>query len=119
MILDRLPLLLDKGGDAGQKMLSAVFNPLGTSLGAIKNVSIVEMGNSGNGKGGVEGFVGAIPGMVSEFFLKAKASGVDVTPLLNLLKMDPTKLAAMAGIAAASTTTDIEATPAAAAAAKK
>jgi flotillin len=95
MVLDRLPLLLDRGGDAGAKMLAAMFGPLGESLGAIKSVSIVDMGGSG-GKG-LNGFASSIPSMVAEFFAKAKASGVDVTPLLKLLKMDPAKLAEMAG----------------------
>ena len=95
MILDRLPLLFDRGGDAGSKMLSAIFDPLGQSLGAIKNVSIVDMG--GNGGKGVNSFAGSIPAMVAEFFAKAKASGIDVSPFLKLLKMDPAKLAEMAG----------------------
>jgi flotillin len=121
MILDRLPLLLEKGGDAGAKVLGAVFEPLGESLGAIKNVSIVEMGGNGDGKSGVAGFAGSIPSMVTEFFLKAKAAGVDVTPLLKLLKMDPTELAKMAGIvtAASAPATDVVATPAPTTPAKK
>jgi flotillin len=108
MVLDRLPLLLDKGGEAGAKMLSAIFDPLGESVGAIKSVSIVDM--AGNGKNGVTGFAGALPSMVTEFFLKAKASGVDVSPLLRLLKMDPAELAKMAGMVAPAT--DVAATPA-------
>jgi len=95
MVLDRLPSILDHGGEAGSKLLAAMFGPLGESLGAIKNVSIVDMG--GNGGKGLNGFAGSIPTMVAEFFAKAKASGVDVTPLLKLLKMDPAKLAEMAG----------------------
>lgn len=98
MILDRLPELLRTGGDAGAKMLTAVFDPLGKSVGAIKSVSIVDMNGGGDGKGGVAGFAGSIPSMVTEFFLKAKASGIDVTPLLKLLKMDPAELAKMANI---------------------
>lgn len=98
MILDRMPTLLEKGGDAGAKMLTAMFDPMGKSLGSIKQVSIVDMGGSGtNGKSGVEKFAGSLPGMVTEFFAKAKASGVDVTPLVKFLKMDPKSLNEMLG----------------------
>lgn len=96
MILDRVPVLLDKGGDAGAKMLASVFGPLGTSLGAIKSVSIVDMGGS-DGKGGVAKFAGSIPGMIAEMLVKAEAQGLDIKPLLKLIKVNPAKLQEMMG----------------------
>lgn len=97
MILDRLPSLLEKGGDAGAKVLAAVFEPLGESMGAIKQVSIVDMGGSGAGKSGVERFAGSIPGLVADVVAKAQAQGVDLTSLLKLLKIDPSRLQDMLG----------------------
>lgn len=114
MVLDRLPALFSTGGDAGAKMLAAIFDPLGASLGAIKNVSIVDMNNGGEGKGGVAGFASALPGMVTEFFLKAKAAGIDPTQFLKLLKLDPTELSKMVNIATGPVT-EVAATPAPAA----
>lgn len=97
MILDRLPTLLDKGGEAGAKMLAAVFEPLGASLGAIKSVSIVDMGGT-DSKGGVAKFAGSIPGMITEMLVKAEAQGIDIKPLLKLAKIDPSKLKEMIGM---------------------
>ncbi len=96
-ILERLPNLLDKGGDAGSKMLASIFTPLGNSLGAIKNVSIVDMGGS-DSKGGVARFAGSIPEAIAGMVAKAEALGVDVKPLLKLLKLDTSKLQEMIGL---------------------
>ncbi len=96
-ILERLPNLLDKGGDAGAKMLTAVFDPLGKSLGAIKNVSIVDMGG-GDSKGGVAKFAGSIPQAIASMVANAEALGIDVKPLLKLVKLDPSKLQQMIGM---------------------
>jgi flotillin len=97
MILDRLPTLLEKGGDAGAKIVSAAFEPLGKSLGAIKNVSIVDMGGSEKG-GGVAKFAGSIPQAVAAMVANAEAIGIDVKPLLKLAKIDASKLQSMIGL---------------------
>ncbi len=96
-ILERLPNLLDKGGDAGAKMLTAVFDPLGKSLGAIKNVSIVDMGGN-DSKGGVAKFAGSIPQAIASMVANAEALGINVKPLLKLVKLDPSKLSEMIGL---------------------
>ncbi len=96
-ILERLPNLLDKGGDAGAKMLAAVFTPLGESLGAIKNVSIVDMGGKDGGNG-VAKFAGSIPEAIAGMVAKAEALGIDVKPLLKLTKIDASKLKDMIGM---------------------
>ena len=97
LVLDKLPGLFDKGGDAGAKMLAAVFTPLGTSLGAIKQVSIVDMGGT-DSKGGVAKFAGSIPSMLAEMLVKAEAQGIDIKPLLKLAKIDTGKLQQMIGL---------------------
>lgn len=97
MILDRVPLLLEKGGDAGAKVVSAAFGPLGQSLGAIKNVSIVDMGGK-DGQNGVGKFAGSIPAAIAAMVANAQALGIDVKPLLKLLKLDPSKLSEMIGM---------------------
>lgn len=96
-ILERLPNLLDKGGDAGAKMLAAVFEPLGQSLGAIKDVRIIDMGGK-DGQNGVAKFAGSIPEMIAGALVKAQALGIDLTPLAKLIKLDPTKLNEMIGL---------------------
>ncbi len=104
-ILERLPNLLDKGGDAGAKMLAAVFTPLGASLGAIKSVSIVDMGGN-DSKGGVAKFAGSIPQAIASMVANAEALGIDVKPLLKLAKVDASKLKTMIGMVDAAIPTE-------------
>lgn len=99
MIMDRLPALFDKGGDAGAKMLSAVFAPLGQGLGNVKDIRIVDMGNGGGtGKTGVEKLVGSIPAMVADLVTRMQASGIDPSPLFKLARLDTTQLQQMVGL---------------------
>ncbi len=108
-ILERLPNLLDKGGEAGSKMLASIFTPLGQSLGAIKNVSIVDMGGKDGGNG-VAKFAGSIPAAIAAMVANAEALGIDVKPLLKLVKLDPSKLKEMIGMVDA-VVPEVETTP--------
>ncbi|HNX05619.1 MAG TPA: SPFH domain-containing protein, partial [Opitutales bacterium] len=101
LILDRLPGLLKEGGDAGAKIVGAACEPIGNALGSIKDVHITKFGGSGEGKGGLSGFATSLPTIVAEVFAKAKAAGIDITPLLTLLKINPEKLGGMIGEAKA------------------
>lgn len=112
MILDRLPQLFKDGGEAGAKMIGAAFGPLGESMGAIKNVSIVDMGGSG-GTSGISKFTDSIPQAVAGMVAKMEAMGLDVKPLLKLAKIDPSKLQSMMGmIDTVTSTVDVDVTPA-------
>lgn len=96
MILDRLPTLLEKGGDAGAKIIGAAFEPMGKGLAAIDRVSIVDMG--GTGTNGIGKFAGSIPEAIAGMLTKAEAMGIDIKPLLKLAKLDSTKLGEMIGM---------------------
>jgi len=97
LFLDRLPLLLDKGGDAGAKIAKEMFGPLGEAIGAIGPVQITDLGGGNAAKEGIAGVAGLLPSMLTGFFAKLKASGVDASQLMGLLKMDPKQLAGMIG----------------------
>ena len=49
IIMDRLPLLIEKGGDAYAKVMQAMFSSVAAGVGAIDNLNVVDMGGSGAG----------------------------------------------------------------------
>ena len=49
LILDRLPVLLDRGGDAMSKVATSVFSSVAAPLGQIDEVRIIDVGGNGRG----------------------------------------------------------------------
>jgi uncharacterized membrane protein YqiK len=94
MIMDRLPGLFDKGGDAASKVMTAIFGSVAAPLGQIDNLNIVDMG--GNGRG-LDQLASVVPAMVFKVFASAKAAGLDLTPLFALLKIDTAKMTSLLG----------------------
>ena len=97
LILDRMPTLLKEGGEAGAKIVSAACAPIGQAMGSIKDVHITEFGGSDGKSGGLAKFATSLPTILSEVFAKAKASGLDLSPLFNAIKVSPEKLGKMLG----------------------
>lgn len=89
VILDKLPLLFDKGGDAMAKVMQAIFASVAAPLGQIDKVEIIDVG--GNGKG-MDRFAEIVPQTVFNFIAKAKAQGMDFTGLLRTIGADPSRL---------------------------
>ena len=85
IILDKLPGILEKGGEAGAKMLAEMFGPVGTALGGINQVTILDNGNGANGVGK---FAGNVPAIVMGFVQQMKASGIDISSILKKLGVD-------------------------------
>lgn len=94
-ILDRMPGLLDHAGDAGEKVMKAIFEPVATGVSKIGNVTITDLGGGNGAKTGIAAMGQLVPQIVMDFFAQAKARGIDLSELLKLLKMDPAKLAEM------------------------
>lgn len=82
LILDRLPGLLDRGGDAMSKVATSVFSSVAAPLGQIDEVRIIDMG--GNGKG-LDQFGSIVPNTVFKFLSALKVQGIDLKPLLGKL----------------------------------
>ncbi len=99
-VLERLPGLLDHGGDAAEKIARAIFEPVAAGVAKMGNVQITDLGGGNTAKNGMAALGQLVPQIVVDFFSRAKASGVDVTGLLTFLKMDPAALANMLGSAA-------------------
>jgi flotillin len=91
IIMDKLPLLFEKGGDAASKVAREVFGAVAKPFESIDRVNIVDMGGSHNGESNAINKLGDIvPSTVFRFLAQAKAQGLDVTSLLKLLKIEPT-----------------------------
>ncbi len=82
IILDRLPVLLDKGGDAVAKVMEAIFKSVAAPLGNIDSINIVDIGGKGQG---IDKFSTVVPETVLKFMATAKAMGIDVTGILQKL----------------------------------
>jgi len=82
LILDRLPVLLDRGGDAMSKVATSVFASVAAPLGQIDEVRIIDMG--GNGRG-LDQFGSIVPNTVFKFLSALKVQGIDLKPLLSKL----------------------------------
>lgn len=84
LILDRLPMLFDRGGDALSKVATSVFSSVAAPLGSIDKLEIVDMG-SGRG---LEQLSSIVPNTVFRTIAAAKAQGIDITKLLQFLGVD-------------------------------
>jgi flotillin len=82
LILDRLPVLMDRGGEAMSKVATSIFASVAAPLGQIDEVRIIDVG--GNGRG-LDQFSTVVPNTVFKFLTALKAQGVDVKPLLGKL----------------------------------
>jgi len=82
LILDRLPGLFDKGGDAMSKVASSVFSSVAAPLGQIDEVRIIDVGGSGRG---LDQLSTIVPNTVFKFLAGLKAQGVDVKAILSKL----------------------------------
>jgi flotillin len=94
IILDKLPLLIDRGGDAAAKVAEAIFKSVAAPLGSIDRLEIIDVGGSGRG---VDQVAGIVPSVVFQFLAKAKAQGLDFTQLLSKLGVNPEKAIELLG----------------------
>jgi len=84
LILDRLPLLFDRGGDALSKVATSVFSSVAAPLGSIDKIEIVD---TGSGRG-LEQLSSIVPSTVFRTIAAARAQGIDISKLLNFLGVD-------------------------------
>jgi flotillin len=97
IILDKLPLLFDKGGEAFSKVAREVFGAVAKPFESIDKISIVDMGS--NGESNAIGKLGeVVPATVFRFLANAKAQGIDVTSLLKFANIDASEAFAMIGM---------------------
>ncbi|OHB65391.1 MAG: hypothetical protein A2Y76_10495 [Planctomycetes bacterium RBG_13_60_9] len=105
LILDRLPGLIDRGGDAMSKVATSVFASVAAPLGQIDEVRIIDVG--GNGRG-LEQFSTVVPNTVFKFLSALKVQGVDVKALLGKLGVNIEELEQLLTSKSAHATTPVE-----------
>jgi hypothetical protein len=93
LILDRLPVLMDKGGEAGAKIAKEIFTGCAAPLAGIKDLKIVDFGGNGNA---VKGIGTLVPSMIAEIVTKLKATGVDISDIAAKCGIDLSKLSDVA-----------------------
>ncbi|MFA5878266.1 MAG: SPFH domain-containing protein [Candidatus Staskawiczbacteria bacterium] len=92
LILDRLPILMDRGGEAASKVAQAVFSSVAAPFGQIDSLRIVDMG--GNGKA-LEGLGDIVPNTVFKFLAGMQARGIDIKKVLAKLGIDADEITSM------------------------
>ncbi len=88
LLLDRLPMIIEHTGEAGQKMIAAAFDPIGAGISRIDSIHMLDMGNGGaNGAGEdpVSRFMSTLPRTVFGVVAQAKALGIDIDSVLEKL----------------------------------
>lgn len=100
LILNALPQLIEKGGDAGEKMLTAIFKNAAAPLGNIDSLNILDMGGKGNGVNAVSSVV---PELITKVFASMKTLGWDPTRLFEKLGIDSGEIGKILGPVVGST----------------
>jgi flotillin len=109
LVLDRLPHLFETGGVAGEKIANAIFGHIGKSVERMGPITINDLGGGATAKNGIAVVGDIVPGIVANFFARAKMMGMDLSPLYAMLKIDPAKLDNMlAPTAVAAPVADLE-----------
>lgn len=98
LILDRLPALIEKGGDAFAKVAKEIFTGVAAPLGNIDNFNITDFGGTGRGLDVVSSLV---PNIIAKTFAALQATGVDVTEVLGKCGVDISSLKELIGKASA------------------
>ena len=99
MILERVPEIIERAGDAGEKIVGSAFEHVGAGLARIDEVRILDMGGAKNGDGtsSVANFALNVPKIVAGTLAQFKALGIDPEQLLKKLGLDGTKFEAALG----------------------
>ncbi len=86
LVLDRLPEVLEQGGEALAKAIGPAFQGIGAGLAAVDRIEIIDLGSGANGQGtAVERFALAVPQIVLRALTAGQATGIDLSDLLGKL----------------------------------
>jgi hypothetical protein len=100
MVLEKAPLLIQELGAAanqGLMPLAELGKGIGTGLGNIDKVNIVDLGGSKDGQGAVTRYAMTVPEVLFAILAKMKAVGIDVDALLKKAGIDATKVGELVG----------------------
>jgi flotillin len=87
--LEMLPHIIEHAGDAGEKVVGGMFEHVGTGLSRIDNLTMVDMGNGGEGGTPVERLALSIPKIIFKTLAEGRALGIDLESLLKKIGIEP------------------------------
>src|SRR5579862_2889987 len=85
MILDRLPALIDHGGEAAARVANAMFSSIAAGLSQIDEIRIIDVGGNGNG---IDKMSNVVTQTVFNALAGLKARGINVSDLAKKLGID-------------------------------
>ncbi len=85
LILDRMPHLMETGGEAMSKVMESVFSSVAAPLGNIDELRIIDVGGSGRG---LDQLSMVVPQTVFRTIAALQAQGIDVQKLLGKVGVD-------------------------------
>jgi len=97
LILNALPVLIEKGGDAFEKALEAIFKNAAAPLGGIDSIHIVNTGGSNGSGNGIDQIAGIVPGLITKVFASMKSLGWDTSKLFEKLGIEGGDLSKVLG----------------------
>lgn len=94
LILNKAPELIREAGDAGDKIMTAIFKNAAAPLGNIDSLHILDMGGKGNG---IDQMSAMVPNLVTKVFAAMKTLGWDPSKLLEKLGIEDVNVAGILG----------------------
>jgi flotillin len=94
LVLDRLPLLFEKGGDAASKVAASIFSSVAAPLGNIDELRIIDVGGTGRG---IDQLSTVVPQTVFKTLALLQAQGVDVRKLVGKLGINMDEIIGLVG----------------------
>ncbi len=107
IILEHLPQIIDRVGEAGEKVVGSAFEHIGAGLSRIDSIHIIDLGThqNGNSEDPVSRFAMNVPKTVFGVLAQAKALGLDVSSVLERLGMPQNALEGLLGTLSKTATT--------------
>jgi flotillin len=95
-VLEALPGAIEKLGEAGEKVMGKIAEPIAAAIGSIDNVTVYDSMANGNGQGSLERFAKIGPNALFQVMQSLKETGMlpAVAGALTKLGVDPTVLLA-------------------------
>lgn len=76
-LIEALPGMIEKAGEAGEKIMQQVAAPIAAAIGSIDNVTVYDSGSSHNGNGnGLERFAKIGPQALQQAFMSLQETGM-------------------------------------------
>ena len=99
MILEKVPEIVEKAGEAGERVVGSAFEHVGQGLARIDSVNVLDMGGNQNGNGPVANFALNVPKIVAGTLAQFSALGFDIEGLLKMAGIDASKFEGILGSA--------------------